>query len=252
MKKLFLSFALLIFLYSCSKSVVQVYRVAKASENFKENSSQHIFENDTIRITYHFWGNRGAFDFSIYNKSTKPIYIDWKSSFFIVNSEKLNYWRDEVLTQTKTEYYKRNYNGYYTSNNPFSTVKTQSAFSYKPERITVIPPSSFYSRQSFSLLPAQAGFHKMLSDSMKKRRNAVITDSFTESNSPFLYRNFLSISFSEKTGDFFYVDNAFFVKSIVEVPKSKFRGKYLGSKDGNFLYEDPYISDTCFYIGTGL
>ena len=38
--------------------------------------------------------------FNIYNKSNKPIYIDWKKSTFISNSFKSNYWTDKTIVNT--------------------------------------------------------------------------------------------------------------------------------------------------------
>ena len=87
-------FILSIAFVGCTPQYMQVFNIesnkAKLSKDF------FVYENDTVKISYSFWANHGLMAFSIYNKLDKPIYIDWKNSAFIYNSNKLNYWIDQT------------------------------------------------------------------------------------------------------------------------------------------------------------
>ena len=135
-------FILSIAIIGCSPQYMQVFEInsnkAKLSKDF------FVYENDTIKISYSFWANHGLMAFSIYNKLDKPIYIDWKNSSFIYNSNKLNYWIDEQKTD-----YSSYYLGYYYKGNLLPQgiilnegIQNTTSVSIKPERITFIPPKS--------------------------------------------------------------------------------------------------------------
>ena len=75
----------------------QYIQVCKTeSLNLKGVNDFYIYENDTVRIVYYFWSEDGIMAFNIYNKSDKPLYIDWRKSTFITNSSKSNYWTDKT------------------------------------------------------------------------------------------------------------------------------------------------------------
>ena len=105
MKKIFILIAISLIILSCSKNI-QVYDTA--TTNTKLENDYWVFENDSIKLTYDFWRERGIMSFSLYNKEDKPIYVDWKNSSFIHNSNKLNYWVDEEFSSLESYY-----SGYY-------------------------------------------------------------------------------------------------------------------------------------------
>jgi hypothetical protein len=75
----------IILLSSCSK-YIQVFETS--STNTVSENENWVFETDTVKVTYEFWMNKGVMAFTVFNKLDIPIYIDWKNSSFIYNSEK--------------------------------------------------------------------------------------------------------------------------------------------------------------------
>lgn len=169
---------ILFLLTSCSKTFIQIFDIA--STDVQTKNEYFVYENDSVKITYAFWTRNGVMSFSVFNKTKKPIYIDWKNSSFIYNGNKLDYWSDEIQTisqsnvtsitnkNTKISSY---YNGYYyvgtpiiweyTNNQSYILSQSLTAFqtetqssSFKPERITFIPPKSAFSCSRFYLFPA--------------------------------------------------------------------------------------------------
>lgn len=72
---------------SCAKRYIQVFDTG--TMNTKLSDSTWVFENDSVKITYDFWKVKGVMSFDVFNKLDNPIYIDWKSSSFIYNGNKL-------------------------------------------------------------------------------------------------------------------------------------------------------------------
>jgi hypothetical protein len=57
------------------------------------------FENDTIRVTYIFWAEKGIMGLFIHNKLTRPLYIDWRKCSFITGITKHDYWTETVTVE---------------------------------------------------------------------------------------------------------------------------------------------------------
>jgi|GEM_PF-2744500 len=56
-------------------------------------------ENDTIRVTYIFWAEKGFMGLYIHNKLTRPLYIDWRKCSFITGITKHDYWTETVTIE---------------------------------------------------------------------------------------------------------------------------------------------------------
>ena len=86
MKLLATLFVTILFFSSCSLKLTHLYETKPLSST---SNKDNTFENDTLKIIYSFWSEGGVFSFSVYNKLSIPLYIDWKKSSFIKNSDKL-------------------------------------------------------------------------------------------------------------------------------------------------------------------
>ena len=85
------------FVQSCTTQIHYVQLFKTQPTNSVAVGNFYVYENDTLRIVYYFWQEDGIMAFSVYNKSDKPLYIDWKKSSFITNSSKSNYWDDKTI-----------------------------------------------------------------------------------------------------------------------------------------------------------
>lgn len=206
------------FLIHGCKSYVQV--LGTSAPKVKVEDGLYVLENDSLKITYNFWTQRGLMSFAIYNKLDKPLYIDWKKSSYINNSVKLDYWVEEEQEKS-SEYY-----GSYYYDGPLlrpgyavSNIGGVSASSTKRvERIAIIPPASNYYHTQFYILPksffkldTQADFKDVPRHDKPKKNTKVYDQSYLKENSPLVFRNFLTFSFSEDFNKEFYFDNEFYV-----------------------------------------
>jgi len=253
MKKLIYLSLLSVFLIGC-KSYIQVFET-KTTNTISEGE-YYVYENDTIKITYAFWTKKGIVSFAVYNKLNVPIYIDWKKSSYIDNSNKLNYWVDEEISKSALYYGSYFYDGPLLK--PGFTVSESigsvSASKVKIERITFIPPRSNYYRSQFYLLPLD--YYKfdldippkeVVRNGKKKKKTKLYIDKFTKEDSPLVFRNFIAFSLTEDFNSEFYVDNEFYLSKMTEMDYRHF--KYLGkNKEGRQIYLRPYKKQTSFYL----
>lgn len=256
MKKILLVLLPIILFSSCTKQYIQIFETG--SLNVNQSAGFWVFENDSVKLTYEFWANKGVMSFSIFNKLDKPLYIDWKNSSFIYNSNKLNYWVDEQQSTLASYYGGFYYNGPIIK--PGLTInegiQISSSISVKPERITFIPPKSFYYRSQFYLMPIL--YYQFNKNSVSKsivsrndnlnKKTTIYEQNFDYSSSPLKFRNFIAFSFTENASSFFFIDNEFYLLSVKEMDYRHCRGKVISNIGDNDIYAEPFIKKTSFYI----
>lgn len=195
----------ILFFASCSP-----VKLVQVQSELKSSSEGFLFENDSIKITYHFWEASGRMQFDIYNKLNSPLYVDWKTSAFIPNDKMVSYWRDETNTEAVSS-------GYYYKGIAASSSKMKAV---RMERIGVIPPQSMITQSSYTLI--------------KKTDNIPEKGSFTKSDSPLRFRSYVMVAGNEKfEGKVAAIDNSFYVSLIKKSNSNKYT---------------KYKSQTWFYI----
>lgn len=100
----------------------------------RNNTGEFIQENDSVRISYNFYGEDAPIHITIYNKLEEPVYIDWTRSAIIIDEVATSYYEGIAPIQGDT----------YIYNNP-ATSSSQGSFSGGiafPHGINVIPPQA--------------------------------------------------------------------------------------------------------------
>jgi len=253
-------------LTSCSTFV---HVIETKSNNVRFDGTHYSFENDSVKISYNFWANKGIVSFSVFNKLEKPLYIDWKKSSFIVNTTKFDYWIDEEISKSVEFYGSYFYRGTPLRPGQFNfseTVGVSTTSTIRIERITFVPPRTNYDRAQFFIFPNNyntrlnvnsKSIEVSRNDKPKKKTTIYIANFFSE-NSPLFFRNFLTFSFSESFNEEFYVDNSFHISEIKEVDKRHFQqyvydptrtGKFfLRDEFGNPIISSPFAAPNSFFM----
>ncbi|MCX6210329.1 MAG: hypothetical protein NTZ59_12735 [Bacteroidetes bacterium] len=238
--------------FSC-KSYVELYKTE--STNTKAQDKTYLYENDTIKVEYSFWAEKGIMAFSVFNKLDKPLYIDWKKSNYISNSKKFDYWADkETSTRNTTnyEYYNKS-----LLSIPFLTnylnSSVSSSISVKPERITFIPPKAIIFKSDYFITNSnynnwekdfQSILVKDINPNLKKnldQKSIAKSKKFTKENSPLTFRNFFTFSTKENFETEFYIDNNFFINEIMLFNRKDFGEVTIDKKNrviDIFYFED--------------
>ena len=159
-----------------------------------DDTTQCVFDNDTVRIVYNFWGSGGVFAFSVFNKLPVPIFIDWKHSTFITGGTTHPYWSDRVYTDSKG----------IAASDKYGTSVAGKSVTEKKERMTIIPSGAKVSRT----VPGNI---------VSPEPRYSLQDRWQAASATTL-RNYLGFTLGETDLEHeFFVDNAFIPGSIIPI-----------------------------------
>lgn len=235
---------------SCMPNV-QLYET-KTTSPMKVEKNAYTYENDSVKIVYTFWGEAGKLSYTIFNKLSVPLYVDWKKSSYVRNSQKLDYWLDMSTTKSVSKSNAAIAYGtiYGASFNNSTTVK--------PEQIVFIAPRSTITKDQYLLLPnTKTTFAKnQLTETQsrtdnKKKTIKIKYRTYTEESSILIFRNFITISTSDKFEKEAYIDNGFYICKVSEMDAKNFWGDGYGKTEywniRNNIHS-PFESPQNFYI----
>lgn len=197
---------------------MQYYRVE--SPDAKRTDNNFVYENDTVKVTYSFWGNGGVMSFVIFNKTDRPLYIDWSRSSMIVNSNNTFYYNDSLAAVS-----------YNQTAVGFLPPKTQIKQSISPMVTRNISDWSNFETQ-----------YQIRNDT-RKTETKIFSRQFSKDKSPVIFRNFLTLSDHQDFQNSFFVDNAFYVAEVQAMDVRNF----MKQKSDN-LWEFFYKRGTDFYF----
>lgn len=242
------------FLSSCS---TYVKLVEVEAINGKKNEDKNVvYENDTVRVEYNFWGAGGRMNFRVYNKLSVPLYINWFKSSYIEWETKYSYNGDHRdLSFIPPASYVENPVSYFL-------LRDQGAATYN----TTSKSGNRIKIQNVDIRnDKNATLEKVPKSWKKSGTTKVYSKSFDLSNSPLEFRNFITVSTCESADEctnsknLIFLNNAFYVKKMTEMKTRQFNGKgtrasvYVkrGTKNiktNIMMWSYPYLSGDCFYI----
>lgn len=199
----------------CS-NYTQIIAVAPTSENITKSSDNfYEYENSDLKVRYSFWAERGIMGFMIYNKTSHPIYIDWKKSNMINGARQMAYYTNKTVSNFSS------YGASYGTSwiNILNGVNTQSSgvsagtqTIVREERISFISPKS-YVANAFYNLTANISFDINNSNTEQKyvdgKKMYVSTSNYNIS-----FRNYITYSDNEDFAVEKHVDNGFKVSKV--------------------------------------
>jgi len=198
-------------LSSCSK--FQYVSIASHLEQSPFNG--FIVDNDSVTIKYNFKGRNCPIAIEVYNKLTIPIYIDWRKSSAIIDGRSISYWKDQTNIDASSQSVEIQWNSI------ISTNSTQlSGTMSRNESTSFVPPQS--SIKMTPLLLKSAFFNVLEKDSVSivnvptaskvyKAKRYI----YNESNTPLLFRSYLTMSLSDDFQNAHVYDHKFWVDGII-------------------------------------
>jgi len=221
----------------------------------KADSNYSVYDNDTIRVVYSFWAEKGIMSFMIINKLEVPIYIDWKKSSYISKDEKNDYYAEKEFKTATIKY-----------NSTGSTINWGSIFKnpivsntainsgtslvsetlVKEERITFLPPHSYIFKGSYQIVHDRKGItliKENTRDTVMDSKKAKVTSVNTNA---LIFRNFLTYSITDKFEKEYYVDNAFCINKVVTIKDKYFSYVVTTGNKRELVY--PYFNPNRFYL----
>lgn len=237
-------------LIGCARSV-QV--VTLRASNLTPTPDGLVLDTDTLTIRYSFASKRGQMRLSVYNKSNRPLYIDWKRSSFILGKKTFPYWQDvaDVQLSTYTPYYRNGSTNFASLN-----ATTQGTLS-KELPVSFIPPHTEIRKQTFVVFPkgtvATPGTPTTHQDQVRGSHNpnrlvAIQTYTYPQQQSPLQFRNYLTFATDKDFKNEFTVDSQFWASAIHIEPESQAVDVIQKQPDGSYKNEKSFAQKDGFYI----
>jgi len=239
------------------KGYVQVMEV---KSDLPDQKNKFTFENDTLRLIYYFWAEKGMVQIGITNKLDDTLYIDWAKSFYNNSFDELSLSPETDLNLDKAETYKE----YFYRSRSLKTADYQTMNSavgpsdaaHRVETITAIKPHSYYMRVKFHLV--KGDFFKMStkantvtetrSDDANSKTD-IYEIEFKESDTPFKFSTSIAYASKRDFSDQHDQKNNFYVTKISEMDVKHFWGVKIGKDaDGYPVYKMPRKKSTSFYV----
>jgi len=236
MKNLFISCLLMLTLTSCSKYQISILSSTNTQKDAE--TGRFVTENDSVKITYSFFGQNAPINLDVYNKLNKPLYIDWQRSAFITGDKAVSYANDQIHITGEVS-------GSSIGN---STVQISQgnidATAALPKSKTFIPP---HTRVSNTLLQVSDEQYVDLPKSTFKKQeinsesisgtSEVQIGEFTGDKSPLSFKSYLTLYTLDdsRQKDLIYQHN-FFVSKVIKTGENPQIFEFYQNQRGDFFY----------------
>lgn len=219
-------------LSSCKQLYYQVYDVK--SDALKQEDNSLVYENDDMKVMYNLWGKDGSVGFILQNKTDKDLFVDMDKTFFILNGEANDYFKNREYTTSTTEVASMGYgvsqtywsaNGYWptqyyaptTASALAKLVKGQShGVTTKEKQIVCIPAHANKVISEYKVSPRFVKTCERTKDFPK--RTATVA-SYSESTSPVKFKNRIAYSFDSDCKNLQHIENSFYVSGVTNYSK---------------------------------
>ena len=209
--------------------------------NKDEKTGRFTQENDSVRVTYSFYGSHAPVAIEIFNKLDKPLYIDWKRSALIIGDNAVPYSGNDVAIKGSINA------ATFRSGSVGVTSGSIDAVASLPNNITFIPPHTKVNNTPINL-PNNV-FNNFQEVNLKTeqvpdllavdgRMINIKTASFTRENSPLKFKSYLTIYMGEGNATHTIIlQHDFYVAKYART-----------SLEPNFIPEFQGPRGDCFYI----
>lgn len=243
-----LSVVVLFGMSSCSS---YYYSVLESNDAVVEKNvdKDFIIENDSLIISYCFYGEDAPVSITVYNKMDEPLFVDWQRSALIIDDVATSYYQEKVPVQGQTESV---YSGSsYSWSKGYHITDGYSGGSFAgevalPKGVSFIPPKSKVESTPLKLtnfpfdrIPKEAyskeKFYKTDSEAVN-----VKIKRFTENDSPLFFRSYLSLYTIDQDAEkkkYLSFESSFYVAELIKtgnVPPVSFNAGV--KQEGDFFY----------------
>lgn len=240
-------------LFSLSSCSSYYYSVLESNDTIGEKNGNRDFviENDSVFISYCFYGEDAPISITVYNKMDEPLFVDWQRSALIIDDVATSYYQEKAPIQGQTE---SSYSGdAYRWNRNYSITDGYSAGSFAgeialPKGVSFIPPKSKV--ESTPLRLSNFPFDQIPKDQYTRQKfaksnSSVVTvrvKKFTEEDTPLAFRSYLSLYTADQDNGkrkYSTFESSFYVSQLIKTgnvsPASFDAGK---KQAGDFFYVD--------------
>lgn len=235
--RLIILFILPILLISCSR-----YQYLKVQPVLDSVTSEGdiIFENDSVKVSYDFYGGNGPLKVTVFNKLTEGLIIDWSKSALILGEQARSF--SEPVLEISGEVSRLRGVQHTASLQATAEGKETSVF---------LPPQSSTMRTGLMLV--KGDFFPLAKKPAKSYKAGPASSNtrlylFDHEKSPLVFRIYLTVS--SGNGQSTVIDRSFYISEILETGKRPVE-KYREKEPGNVAYiqKQDYAKGLLIFFG---
>lgn len=217
----------LIVLNSCSTYYGSTMNT-KNPYTIKNEYGEFVVEGDSLDIIYNFYGENAPIAVGVFNKMSKPIYINWRKSGIMIDDVPSTY---QEPNAGKAENNERiiNFGSFFEDPDGLGYVKPYSRLN---KQILELTSFNFHTIED-SL------FHKWNTEADSRGENKKYnTIRYIETNSPIYLRTFLTVyEDSKKASDAFFYEIDFYMSELIKIRGTSLDGiEAYRNWRGDFFY----------------
>lgn len=238
-------------LFSMTSCSSYYYSILESNDTIggKNEDKDFVIENDSVFISYCFYGEDAPVSITVYNKMDEPLFVDWQRSALIIDDVATSYYQGKapIEGQTESSYSGSSYK--WNRSYDFTDGYSNGAFAGEialPKGVSFIPPKSKI--KSTPLRLTNFPFDRIPKEEFVKQKFAksnqdvvnVHVKKFTEEATPLSFRSYLSLYTAEPETakrNYMSYESSFYVAELIKtgnVPPASFEA---GKKQaGDFFY----------------
>jgi hypothetical protein len=202
-----------------------MYKVLPVKE-ISQRDNVLVYEDNSCKVSYNLWAEKGNIGFTFLNKTEENIYLDLAESFFIINGNAYDYYKNRVFTSSKGSQQELSASGVATGINYLGFLQTKAitnktgtssnySVAYNEEKIVCIPPLSSKKVSEYTIVQSIYRDCDLLR--YPKNKNIIKKD-FTESTTPYTFGNKIAYTLGQSE-KIIRIENNFFVSEISNSPE---------------------------------
>jgi len=228
--------AMLLILSSCSKYEINVL----SSSDMKKdpNTGKFSTENDSVKITYSFFGHNAPINLDVYNKLNEPMYIDWQRSAFITGDKAVSYASDQV-------HINGDISDVAVNNGPLSfSGGSIDATANLPKSVVFVPPHTHVGSRLLEVTDQQFDYYA--SDQFEKQEipsstlsgtSLVKVKEFTEDASPLNFKSYITLYTLDKNAPrYMAYQHSFYISKLMKTTDEPQYFGFINDQRGDFFY----------------
>ena len=110
MKRMLLALSV-VALFCMSSCSSYYYSVLESNDTIgeKNEDKDFVIENDSVFISYCFYGENAPISITVYNKTDEPLFVDWQRSALIIDDVATSYYQEKAPIQADGVFLFRRY-----------------------------------------------------------------------------------------------------------------------------------------------
>jgi hypothetical protein len=207
----------LVFIFTLASCSSYHYVTMDSTDITRKGSKTFSWETDTMSVAYQFSGEGGLMTITVFNKTSEPLYVNWKKSAVINNGEKVSLFDRNVIATGAIQS-----DNYHINRNQTTGYSNFLVSFDLPEGIDFLPPQSGLSKSVVNL--QDITLNNLAVHGSVKQEKITTTEGivkfrrvyYTVDESPLHFKTYITLALGKNAENEFSVQHSFYVREVVQ------------------------------------